>query len=188
MNDLVLPWQPRLLSIMRIVAALLFMEHGLMKFFHFSVPQPGVSDPLPTLLLCAALIEVVGGALLAIGLFSRLAAFVCSGQMAVGYFISHAPKSFWPGANGGDLQRLAAGGLGQGRVYEVNEAGLKDACAAASCLGWRGRATSRRKPSRCSTAPTLRSASTTPKRAATRRARSARRQCTTPCSARPCSL
>jgi len=83
-----------------------------------------------------------------------------------------------------DLQRLAAGVLRQGRVYEAGEAGLKDACAPASCPGWRGRTTSRLKPSRRSTVLMLRSASTTPNLASIARARSARRQRTTPCSAR----
>lgn len=94
-------WAPRILSALRIISALLFMEHGLMKLFHFPVPQPGLEGSLPPLLLVAALIEVIGGALLTLGLFTRVAAFICSGQMAIGYFVSHASKGFWPGANGG---------------------------------------------------------------------------------------
>jgi putative oxidoreductase len=90
-----------MLSVLRIVAALLFMEHGLMKLAHFPVPQPGAPDPLPPLLMAAALIEVVGGALLTLGLFTRWVAFVCAGQMAVAYFAAHFPQSFWPGVNGG---------------------------------------------------------------------------------------
>ena len=99
-------WSPILLSILRIVAALLFMEHGLMKLFHFPAPQAGAPDPLPTLLLVAAWLEVVGGALLAIGLATRPVAFLLSGEMAVGYFTAHASKSFWPGINGGDAAIL----------------------------------------------------------------------------------
>ena len=95
-------WAPRVLSLLRIIAALLFMEHGLMKLFHFPAPQPGAPDPLPMMLLAAAWIEVIGGGLLALGLFTRLAAFVCSGQMAAAYFIAHAPKIFWPLVNGGE--------------------------------------------------------------------------------------
>jgi len=91
---------------LRIVAALLFMEHGLMKLFHFPAPQPGVPDPLPTLLIAAAAIEVIGGALLTIGLFTRAVAFICSGEMAVAYFKAHAPGSFWPALNGGDAAIL----------------------------------------------------------------------------------
>ena len=99
-------WSPRVLSVLRIITALLFMEHGLMKLFHFPAPQPGVSDPLPTLLLAAAIIEVVGGGLIALGLFTRLAAFVLAGQMAVAYFIAHAPKGFYPALNGGEAAIL----------------------------------------------------------------------------------
>src|SRR3954447_10896083 len=94
-------WSPRVLSIVRIVAALLFMEHGLMKIFHFPGPQPGVPDPLPAMLVAAAWIEVVGGGLIALGLFTRAAAFVCAGEMAAAYFIGHFPHGFWPGINGG---------------------------------------------------------------------------------------
>ena len=86
-------WAPRMLSVLRIMAALLFMEHGLMKLFHFPAPQPGVPDPLPALLMVAALIEVVGGALLAIGLFTRPAAFICAGEMAVAYFTIGSTRS-----------------------------------------------------------------------------------------------
>jgi putative oxidoreductase len=99
-------WTPQALAVLRIMAALLFMEHGLMKLFHFPAPQPGVPDPLPTILLAAAIIEVVGGALIALGLFTRLAAIVCSGEMAAGYFMVHAPKTFWPALNGGDAAIL----------------------------------------------------------------------------------
>jgi putative oxidoreductase len=99
-------WSPRVLSILRIMAALLFMEHGLMKLMHFPAPQPGTPDPLPTILLAAAWIEVVGGGLIALGLFTRLAALICSGEMAIGYFMYHAPKSPWPGVNQGDAAIL----------------------------------------------------------------------------------
>ncbi|MET3527546.1 MULTISPECIES: DoxX family protein [Phenylobacterium] len=99
-------WAPRVLSLLRIVAALLFMEHGLMKLIEFPGPQPGVPDPLPTMLMAAAVIEVVGGGLIALGLFTRVAAFICSGQMAVGYFTVHAAQGFWPGLNGGDAAVL----------------------------------------------------------------------------------
>jgi putative oxidoreductase len=95
-------WSPRVLSILRIIAALLFMEHGLMKLFHFPAAQPGAPDPLPTMLMAAALIEVVGGGLLTLGLFTRAAALICSGEMAAAYFMAHAPKGFWPALNGGE--------------------------------------------------------------------------------------
>lgn len=99
-------YAPYALAALRIIAALLFMEHGLMKLLHFPAAQPGAPEPLPPVLLIAALLEVVGGALVAIGLFTRPVAFVLSGEMAVGYFLAHAPKSFWPGINGGDAAIL----------------------------------------------------------------------------------
>jgi putative oxidoreductase len=99
-------WSPRVLSLLRIITALLFMEHGLMKLIHFPAAQPGAPDPLPPFMLAAALIEVVGGALVAAGLFARAVAFICSGEMAVAYFMAHAPKSFWPAINQGDAAIL----------------------------------------------------------------------------------
>ena len=95
---------PYYLSIVRIVVGLMFMEHGTSKLFAFPVPG-GHHDPL-TLLWFAAVIETVGGALLTLGLMPRLAAFVMSGEMAVGYFMGHAPKGFFPVANGGDAAIL----------------------------------------------------------------------------------
>jgi putative oxidoreductase len=99
-------WAPRLLSILRIMTALLFIEHGLMKLVHFPSPQPGVPIHLPLLLVAAAWIETVGGTLILLGLFTRPAALICSGEMAIGYFIFHAPQGFWPGLNGGDAAIL----------------------------------------------------------------------------------
>lgn len=99
-------WSPRVLSILRIIVALLFMEHGLMKLFHFPGPQPGAPDPLPVILLAAAWIEVIGGGLIALGLFTRAAAFICSGQMAVAYFMAHAPQGFYPALNMGEAAVL----------------------------------------------------------------------------------
>jgi len=99
-------WAPRMRGVRRIVASLLFIEHGLMKLLQFPAPQPGAPDPLPPLLLAAAILEVVGGGLILVGLFTRVAAFICSGEMAVGYFLVHAPHSFWPGVNLGDAAIL----------------------------------------------------------------------------------
>jgi putative oxidoreductase len=99
-------WAPRVLSILRIITALLFMEHGLMKLFHFPAPQPGAPSPLPPMLIAAAAIEVVGGVLLTLGLFTRITAFICSGEMAVGYFMAHAPKGFYPALNMGEAAIL----------------------------------------------------------------------------------
>ena len=100
-------WTPRVLSLLRIMAALLFMEHGLMKLFHFPAAQPGLPPGgLPPLLLVAAILEAFGGALVALGLFTRPVAFILSGQMAVGYFMVHAPKGFYPALNMGEAAVL----------------------------------------------------------------------------------
>src|SRR5215469_7349490 len=91
-------WQPQLLGILRIVVGLLFLEHGLSKFFGFPVPFP--VHPLPPLLIAAGIIELVGGLLVTIGLFTRIAAFIMSGEMAVAYWTQHVPSGgFWPLAN-----------------------------------------------------------------------------------------
>jgi putative oxidoreductase len=95
-------WSPRVLSLLRIVVGLLFMEHGLMKIFHFPAPQEGAPDPLPLLMMAAGWIETVGGGLVALGLFTRLAAFICSGEMAAAYFMAHAPQGFYPALNKGE--------------------------------------------------------------------------------------
>jgi putative oxidoreductase len=99
-------WSPRVLSLLRIIAALLFMEHGLMKLFHFPAPQPGAPDPLPMILVIAAWLEVVGGGLLALGLFTRPVAFLLSGEMAAAYFLAHAPQGLYPALNGGEAAVL----------------------------------------------------------------------------------
>lgn len=90
---------PAMLSVLRIMTALLFLEHGLMKIVHFPAAFPG---PLPPLLVAAGAIEIVTGALIAVGLFTRTAAFIASGEMAIGYLFFHMPKSFWPAVNQGD--------------------------------------------------------------------------------------
>lgn len=96
-------WAPQVLSIVRIVTALIFLEHGTVKLFGW--PGPGPAS-LSTMYLAAALIELVGGALLAAGLFTRLVAFICSGEMAFAYFIGHAPQNFFPILNRGDAAIL----------------------------------------------------------------------------------
>jgi putative oxidoreductase len=95
-------WRPFFLSILRIVAALLFLQSGLSKFFGF----PEAGPPLAGLMVLAAIIEVFGSLLLLVGLFTRLAALVMSGEMAFAYFMAHAPKSFYPAVNGGTLAIL----------------------------------------------------------------------------------
>jgi putative oxidoreductase len=96
-------YTPYLLSILRIVAAVLFIEHGTGKLFGFPA-----GNPVPTMSLYwyAALIEVIGGILVLIGLFTRPAAFIMSGEMAFAYFMSHSPKGLYPLTNGGDAAVL----------------------------------------------------------------------------------
>lgn len=93
---------PYVLSILRIMVALLFLEHGLSKFFGF--PSADAPHPAPfDLEWFAAGIELVGGILLTLGLFTRAAALIMSGEMAVGYFLFHAPEGFYPYLNHGEL-------------------------------------------------------------------------------------
>lgn len=95
-------WSPQLLGLLRIVAGLLFLAHGVVKLFGFPPgAQPGV-QPLLSLFGVGAAIELVTGALIAIGLYTRLAAFIASGQMAVAYWMFHAPSSPYPVLNGGE--------------------------------------------------------------------------------------
>ena len=93
-------WQPQLLALLRIVFGLLFLQHGLSKFLGFPVPFP--MQPLPPLLMAAGAIECVAGTLITVGLFTRLAAFIASGEMAVAYWMMHFPKGFWPLQNQGE--------------------------------------------------------------------------------------
>ena len=98
-------WQPQLLAILRMVTGLLFLEHALSKFFAFPVPFP--VHPLPPLLMAAGVIELTVGVLVTLGLFTRLAAFIAAGEMAVAYWIQHVPTGgFWPLANKGEAAIL----------------------------------------------------------------------------------
>ena len=95
-------WQPQFLALLRIMTGLLFLEHGTAKLFGFPVFPEGMPHPLPALILASAVIELVCGLLVTIGLFTRLAAFIASGEMAVAYFMMHASKGFWPIVNMGE--------------------------------------------------------------------------------------
>jgi putative oxidoreductase len=97
-------WRPRILSILRIVAAVLFFEHGAQKILGF--PAGGHSPEMFSLIWVAGILELVGGALLILGLFTRPVAFLLSGEMAFGYWMIHAPKSAFPAVNGGDAAIL----------------------------------------------------------------------------------
>ena len=93
-------WAPRFLSILRIMTALLFLEHGTQKLLGF--PASDYVPAVMSLPWSAGVLELFGGAVLAVGLFTRPVAFILSGQMAVAYFIAHAPASFFPVLNGGE--------------------------------------------------------------------------------------
>ena len=97
---------PHLLSILRIVAALIFIEHGTQKFFGFPAAPAGGFPVFLSLIWWQGVIELAGGILLLLGLFSRLVAFILSGDMAVAYWMVHAPKSIFPVLNGGDAAIL----------------------------------------------------------------------------------
>jgi putative oxidoreductase len=100
-------WSPRLLSVLRIVAGLLLMQHGAQKLFGFPPGAQGSqTPPLMSMLGFAGVLEFFGGLLLLIGLFTRSAAFILSGLMAVAYFMAHAPQGFWPLLNRGELAAL----------------------------------------------------------------------------------
>ena len=96
--------EPCILSILRIMTGLLFMQHGMSKIFGF----PPSANPRPYVLMTlvpglAGLLELIGGALVTVGLFTRIVAFILSGEMAFAYFMSHAPRGFFPYVNAGEL-------------------------------------------------------------------------------------
>jgi putative oxidoreductase len=93
-------YQPYALAALRIIAALLFIEHGTMKLFAFPVAQ--MEGSLPPLMLVAALFELIGGILILIGLFTRPVALLLSGEMAIAYFMAHSPRGFFPAVNQGE--------------------------------------------------------------------------------------
>ena len=96
-------WAPYLLSILRIVAALLFFEHGTQKLFGFPPGQPYTGFPNFSMLGIAGMLEVAGGLLLLVGLFTRLTAFILCGEMAVAYFRAHLPRGWFPINNFGEI-------------------------------------------------------------------------------------
>src|SRR5438309_3315544 len=99
-----LSWEPRMLSILRMMVGLLYMEHGLAKVLGFPL-QPNHVPYSPFTLNpgLQGLLELVGGLLLVLGLFTRTVAFILAGDMAVAYFMAHAPRGFFPLLNGGEL-------------------------------------------------------------------------------------
>ncbi len=113
-------WAPRLLSVLRIVTGLLLLENGTAKIFKFPLVPAFAKVELGSMVGVSGLLELIGGALLVVGLFSRPVAFILSGMCAVGYFMVHAPRGFYPALNGGAaivlytfvLLYLAAAGAG----------------------------------------------------------------------------
>jgi putative oxidoreductase len=97
-------YSPHILGVLRIVVGLLFLEHGLIKLVGF--PAPMGAGHLPPMIMAAGVIELVAGVLVAVGFFSRFAAFIASGEMAVAYFIAHFPRGIYPSQNGGDAAVL----------------------------------------------------------------------------------
>lgn len=116
LNSFFASWTPRLLSVLRIVAAFLFMLHGAQKLFGFLAPPGASTPPLSSQIGIGGILEFFGGLLLLLGLFTRPVAFILSGMMAVAYFQMHLstaitksnPNWFWPiqGGNGGELAAL----------------------------------------------------------------------------------
>jgi putative oxidoreductase len=95
-------WAPQLLSVLRIVAAVMFMQAGTVKLFGWPMDMPGGGTlPMWSQVWIGAVLELVGGALLIVGLFTRPVAFILSGEMAVAYWQFHAPNGFWPVVNQG---------------------------------------------------------------------------------------
>ena len=99
-------WTPRMLSILRIVAALLFMQHGAQKLFDMPSSSQGGTVPLLSMIGVAGVLEFFGGLLVLLGLCTRPVAFILAGEMAVAYFMVHSPQSFWPIINRGELAVL----------------------------------------------------------------------------------
>ena len=95
-------WAPYLQSVLRIVVAFLFIAHGTQKFFGFPAAEARATVPLLSQLGLASVLEMVGGLLLLLGLFTKPVAFVLAGEMAVAYFTAHAPRGFWPLVNRGE--------------------------------------------------------------------------------------
>lgn len=101
-NVLLDTWTPRILALFRIVTALLFLAHGVVKLWGFPAGAMPGQVPLASLFGVAAVMELVGGIAIILGLFTRPVAFILSGQMAVAYFMIHAPQGFYPVLNMGE--------------------------------------------------------------------------------------
>jgi putative oxidoreductase len=96
------PWAPQTLSVMRIALGLLFLEHGTAKILGFPPVEMFANLSIASLGGVSGLLELIGGLLIVVGLFTRPVAFLLSGEMAVAYFMAHAPRGFFPLLNGGE--------------------------------------------------------------------------------------
>ncbi len=103
MDQIFSKWQPIALSLMRFITGLVLFQFGVAKILHFPPDSPFAKVTIDSLYGAAGAIELILGALLILGLFTRPVAFIFSGEMAFAYFISHFPKSFFPVINGGSL-------------------------------------------------------------------------------------
>ena len=107
LNAMLERWSPTVLSLLRIMAGLLFLSAGLQKWFGFPSPNPAFAQiHLLSLYGIAGIIEIVGGTLVTLGLYTRAAAFIMSGEMAVAYFLNRPSRGFMPIVNGGTLEVL----------------------------------------------------------------------------------
>ena len=113
MNFTIIPasWAPHLLSVFRIICGLLLLQHGIAKFFKFPAVPMFANLDYSSMFGLAGFFELIGGALLVIGLLTRPAAFIVSGMAAVAYFYAHAPRGFFPILNGGETVILLCFGL-----------------------------------------------------------------------------
>ena len=99
-------YAPYMLSLLRVIAGFLFLQHGSQKLFGYPMPPPGGKPPIASLHGVAGLLEFIGGVLIMIGLLTRPVAFFLSGEMAVAYFMVHVPQGFWPTKNQGETAVL----------------------------------------------------------------------------------
>jgi len=106
MNETLAAWAPRALSILRIVAGLLIIQHGMGKIIGFPAAPGAATVQLMSQAGAAGMIELIGGALLILGLWTQAAAFILSGEMAFAYFLVHFQRGFHPLVNGGTLAAL----------------------------------------------------------------------------------
>ena len=126
-DEMAQAWAPRLLAVLRIMTALLFLEHGLIKLFGYPPHAAPGQQAFFSLFWVAGLIETVGSWLLLIGLFTRPVALLLAGEMAIGYFLVHAPLGFFPAINAGEpailfcfiFLYIAAAGAGAWSIDEM---------------------------------------------------------------------